>query len=69
MAIKKLKKVEKCSYCGKESSELIKVGPDLRFCNYENCYAKNCLKNHPGTPLADIIAKAYPNAVSEKSVI
>lgn len=65
MANKNVRKVEKCSYCGKESNKLIKVGPKLRYCNYENCYAKDCLKNFPGTSIAEMIAKVYPEAVEE----
>lgn len=65
MANKKVRKVEKCSYCGKESDKLIKVGPELRYCDYKNCYAKDCLKKHPGTPLAEMIAKMYPEAVEK----
>ena len=53
-----------CSYCGKESNKLIKVGPKLRYCN-RICYAKDCLKKYPDTPLADVIAKMYPEAVNK----
>ena len=54
---------EKCSYCGKESQNLIKIGPKLRFCDYSNCYAKHCLKNNPGTSLAEIVSEIFPNAL------
>ena len=61
MAIKKIKKVEKCSYCGKESDKHIKVGPTLRYCDYPNCYAKACYAS--GGILAEMIAIMYPEVV------
>ena len=46
----------KCSNCNKEIKKGKKVGPELIYCDDE-CYLRDCIEKHPGTSLANIVAR------------
>lgn len=56
--------MKKCSYCGSEIIKGKKVGPELKYCNDE-CYYKDCIVKHPGTSLANIVARIKPNIAKD----
>lgn len=53
----------KCSYCGKTiDGKPKKVGPRLRYCG-NRCYVLDAYESHPGTSLAKMVKRMYPEIV------
>ena len=53
----------KCSYCGKTiEGKPKKVGPRLRYCG-TRCYVQDAYEKHPGTSLAKMVKRMYPEIV------
>ena len=55
----------KCSNCNKEIEKGKKVGPELIYCDDE-CYLRDCIEKHPGTSLANIVARIRPDLAAIK---
>ena len=55
----------KCSNCNKEIKKVKKVGPELIYCDDE-CYLRDCIEKHPGTSLANIVARIRPDLAITK---
>lgn len=54
----------KCSNCNKEIKKGKKVGPELIYCDNE-CYLRDCIEKHPGTSLANAVARIRPDLATK----
>jgi hypothetical protein len=55
-----------CFYCGRAiKGKPKKVGPDQQYCDVR-CFVYDAYKNYPGTSLAKMLDKMYPELVGEK---
>lgn len=50
------KKTSICNYCKEKIDKPYRVGPELRYCNWE-CYARHGLTMYPDTPLAEMLER------------
>lgn len=54
-----------CHYCNKKiEGKGKKIGPDMMYCGVE-CYVQEAYEDYPGTALAKMLERMYPELTRE----